>query len=143
MELTLIKEREESGWGYSYLRKWLPDCFGIPCGKHDKQQAILQVLRELKIIHQRVASNMGRATGWTLGKRARARMAGDHTDDWKKTDLSAESLQRRGQATALLEGTNYQMQLRERERRMKGSTPGPARTLYALPHDASTEFLPS
>ena len=116
VELTISKEREESGWGYSYLRQWLPDKFAIPCGKKDKQRAILQALRELKIICQRVAPNIGRATGWTLGRRAKARIAGDHTDNWKETGCSTETLQQQEKVKHLLDGTQYTEQRGEGRR---------------------------
>ena len=50
VRLTQIKESEGKGWGYAYLKKWLPDNFGIKCGKQAKQAAIFKSLRDLRII---------------------------------------------------------------------------------------------
>jgi hypothetical protein len=76
VNLTLLKEREGNGWGYKYLAKWLPAVFHIPCSKKEKQQQVFQALQRLKIIKVSVAGKKRRATQWTLGDRARARMEG-------------------------------------------------------------------
>jgi hypothetical protein len=74
--LTMLKEREGNGWGYKYLAKWLPEMFAIPCSKKEKQQQVFQALQRLKIIKVSVPGKRRRATQWTLGDRAQARMEG-------------------------------------------------------------------
>jgi hypothetical protein len=76
VHLTLLKEREGNGWGYKYLAKWLPAMFDIRCSKKEKQQHVFQALQRLRIIKVSVPGKKGRATQWTLGDRARARMDG-------------------------------------------------------------------
>jgi len=48
--LTQMKEAERKGWVYAYLRQWLPDNFGIKCGKQAKQAAVFKSLVDLRII---------------------------------------------------------------------------------------------
>jgi|GEM_PF-2761642 len=76
VNLTLLKEREGNGWGYKYLASWLPAMFDIPCSKKEKQQHVFQALQRLKVIKVSVSGRTGRATQWTLGDRARARVEG-------------------------------------------------------------------
>ena len=92
VQLTIVKEREENGWGYGYLKSWLPGNFGIPCRKKAKQAGIFQALRDLRIIRQRVASNRHRATGWTVGRRAKARLDGDYTENWRKANVQKSEI---------------------------------------------------
>ena len=78
VKLTQIKQTEGKGWGYAYLKKWLPDNFRIKCAKQAKQAAIFKSLRDLRIIRMVSEGKKGRATRWALGSRVLARLDGDH-----------------------------------------------------------------
>ena len=78
VRLTEIKQTEGKGWGYAYLKKWLPDNFGIKCGKQAKQAAIFKSLRDLRIIRMVSEGKKGTATKWAMGSRVLARLDGDH-----------------------------------------------------------------
>ena len=75
--LTKEKDSQGKGWGYAYLKKWLPDNFGIPCGKQAKQAAVFKALVDLRIIRVLSKGKKGRATRWALGSRVLARLDGD------------------------------------------------------------------
>lgn len=73
VNLTLAKEREESGWGKEYLLKWMKDKFPeIKCAKDEKRLKIIKCLEAEGIIK---ATHRGRAgmyaTHWTLGREAK------------------------------------------------------------------------
>ena len=67
--LTQVKEAENKGWGYAYLKQWLPDNFGIKCGKQAKQAAVFKSLVDLRILRVLSKGKKGRATRWALGSR--------------------------------------------------------------------------
>jgi hypothetical protein len=112
--LTMLKEREGNGWGYKYLAKWLPKMFDIPCSKKEKQQQVFQALQRLKVIKVSVPGKKGRATQWTLGDRARARMEGK---TWVQE--SREELEQSWEEGKLLLDWNQE---REEEGEEEGST---------------------
>lgn len=71
VSLTEQKQAEGKGWGYAYLKQWLPDRFGIPCGKQAKQAAVFRALLDLEIVEVEKKGRKGRATHWRLGARSR------------------------------------------------------------------------
>jgi hypothetical protein len=77
VKLTQIKESEGKGWGYAYLKKWLPDKFGIKCAKQAKQAAIFKSLKDLRIIRELSHGKKGKASRWSVGSRVLARLDGD------------------------------------------------------------------
>jgi hypothetical protein len=79
--LTQTKDAEGKGWGYAYLKQWLPDNFGIPCGKQAKQAAVFKALVDLRIIRVLSKGRKGQATRWVLGSRVLARLDGDDSQD--------------------------------------------------------------
>ena len=79
--LTQTKDAEGKGWGYAYLKQWLPDNFGIPCGKQAKQAAVFKALVDLRIIRVLWKGKKGRATRWVLGTRVLARLDGGGRQD--------------------------------------------------------------
>jgi hypothetical protein len=81
VELTRAKQAEERGWGYAYLKAWLPDNFGIPCAKQAKQAAVFKALVDLRIIKALRKGKKGQATRWALGTRVSARLDGDESQD--------------------------------------------------------------
>ena len=74
VRLVQLKEVEGRGWGYAYLKRWLPDKLGIPCGKQAKQAAVFRALVDLKILEVDKKGRKGKATLWTLGARAAERL---------------------------------------------------------------------
>ena len=76
-----VKEFEGKGWGYAYLKQWLPDNFGIKCGKQAKQAAVFKSLADLRIIRVLSKGKKGRSTRWALGSRVLARLDGDDSQD--------------------------------------------------------------
>jgi hypothetical protein len=81
VELTKTKEIEGKGWGYRYLKQWLPDQFGIPCGKQSKQAAVFKALIDLRIIRVVSKGKKGQATRWRHGSRVLALLDGDDAQD--------------------------------------------------------------
>jgi hypothetical protein len=81
VELTRMKEIEGKGWGYKYLKQWLPDKFGIPCGKQSKQAAVFKALIDLRIIRVVSQGRKGQATRWTHGSRVWALLDRDDAAD--------------------------------------------------------------
>jgi hypothetical protein len=81
VELTKTKEIEGKGWGYQYLKQWLPDKYGIPCGKQSKQAAVFKALIDLRIIRVVSKGKKGHATRWTHGSRVLALLDGDDAQD--------------------------------------------------------------
>jgi hypothetical protein len=79
VKLTQIKESVGKGWGYAYLKKWLPDNFGIKCAKQAKQAAVFKSLKDLRIIRELSKGTKGRATKWSFGSRVLARLDGDNS----------------------------------------------------------------
>jgi hypothetical protein len=79
--LTQTKDVDGKGWGYAYLKQWLPDNFGIPCGKQAKQAAVFKALVDLRIIRVLWKGKKGRATRWVLGTRFLARLDGGGRQD--------------------------------------------------------------
>ena len=79
--LTQVKDAEGKGWGYAYLKQWLPDNFGIKCGKQAKQAAVFKSLVDLRIIRVLSKGKKGRSTRWALGSRVLARLDGDDSQD--------------------------------------------------------------
>lgn len=114
VNLTFLKEREGDGWGYKYLAKWLPAVFDIPCSKKEKQQQVFQALQRLKVIKVSVSGRKGRATQWTLGDRAKARVEGV---PW--VQQSRDELEQSWQEGKLLLDWNTE---REGEEEVDGST---------------------
>ncbi len=100
--LTAAKDREERGWGYEYLKKWLPDNFGIPCSKRSKLAAVFQSLEDLRIIRVLHPARKGRATRWAFGARVEARLAGDVTEQWKVVEDEDAAEERRERKRRLL-----------------------------------------
>jgi hypothetical protein len=78
VKLTRTKTFENKGWGYAYLKQWLPDNFGITCAKQSKQAAVFKSLVDLRIIAVVSKGRKGNATRWALGSRVLARLAGDN-----------------------------------------------------------------
>jgi hypothetical protein len=101
VQLTVAKEKAERGWGYEYLRKWLPDNFGIACSKREKQAAVCRALVDLGIIKVLYPGRLGHATRWTFGARVVARMAGDMGDDWKIVEDEEVARERRDRRARL------------------------------------------
>ena len=81
VRLTQVKDAEGKGWGYAYLKQWLPDNFGIKCGKQAKQAAVFKSLVDLRIIRVLSKGKKGRSTRWALGSRVLARLDGDDSQD--------------------------------------------------------------
>jgi hypothetical protein len=79
VKLTQLKEAEGKGWGYAYLKKWLPDNFGIKCAKQAKQAAVFKSLVDLRIIRVVSKGKKGKSTLWALGSRVLARLDGDES----------------------------------------------------------------
>jgi hypothetical protein len=144
VKLTQIKDSEGKGWGYAYLKQWLPDNFGIKCAKQAKQAAVFKSFVDLRIISVLSKGRKGKATRWALGSRAVARLDGDngryeevsHTQ--KREDLSW-MVEREWELSPWddLEGEG------ERERRMglllyvPFLTPSPTIALWPLPKTTS------
>jgi hypothetical protein len=82
VELTTKKQAENRGWGYAYLKTWLPDNFGIPCGKQAKQATVFKALVDLGIIRALSKGKKGQATRWAHGSRVIARLDGDESLDY-------------------------------------------------------------
>ena len=78
VKLTTMKDSECKGWGYAYLKQWLPDNFGIKCAKQAKQAAVFKSLVDLRIISVLSKGRKGKATRWALGSRVLARLDGDN-----------------------------------------------------------------
>lgn len=91
VKLTIIKEREESGWGYDYLPSWLEPTFGIKCKDNTKLSLIFKTLIELKIIKKRIEPHPGFATCWALGARAFARLEGNTGSFDEKVEINKEA----------------------------------------------------
>jgi hypothetical protein len=79
--LAQVKEAGRKGWGYAYLKQWLPDNFGIKCGKQAKQAAVFKSLVDLRIIRVLSKGKKGCSTRWALGSRVLARLDGDDSQD--------------------------------------------------------------
>lgn len=88
VSLTRAKDAEGKGWGYAYLKQWLPDNFGIKCGKQAKQAAVFKALVDLRIIRVLYKGSKGRATRWALGSRVLARLDREvsHDETSQKTE---------------------------------------------------------
>jgi len=73
INLTLVKEKQESGWGKEYLMKWMQVHFPeIKCAKDEKRQRIIKTLKEIGIIKAVFPGRQGMyATHWTLGNLAK------------------------------------------------------------------------
>jgi hypothetical protein len=94
VKVTQKKDSEGKGWGYAYLKQWLPDNFGIKCSKQEKLAAVFKSLVDLRIIGVLSKGRKGKATRWALGSRVLARLDGDNrryetvTDTEKSEELS-------------------------------------------------------
>ena len=69
INLTLNKEKQESGWGKDYLKVWMEDEFPIiKCAKPLKRHKIIKCLQDFGIIKVVIKGVKHRfATFWTLG----------------------------------------------------------------------------
>lgn len=124
VKMAWTKEQFHQGWGYGFLKTWLPEKFGIPCAKPKKQQDVLKALKHLKIIQEYgKAVPKVRATIWHLGQRARARIESDLETDFELTDPNSEvSVQKFKEGMAVLAGLEEELPLslrRKRERKRK------------------------
>jgi hypothetical protein len=86
VRLTQTKDSEGKGWGYAYLKHWLPDNFAIKCAKQAKQAAVFKSLKDLRIIGVVSKGRKGKATRWALGSRVLARLDGDNRSFETVTD---------------------------------------------------------
>jgi hypothetical protein len=84
VRLTRAKDADGKGWGYAYLKTWLPDNFGIRCGKQAKLAAVFKALVDLRIIQVVSKGRKRQATRWALGSRALARLNGQ---PYEETDV--------------------------------------------------------
>jgi hypothetical protein len=89
LTLTQTKYSEGKGWGYAYLKQWLPDNFGIKCAKQSKQAAVFKSLVDLRIISVLSKGKKGKSTRWALGSRVLARLDGDHRRYEEVTDTES------------------------------------------------------
>lgn len=122
VKLTTLKAEFNQGWGYNFLKTWLPEKFGIPCAKPQKQQDVLEALRVLKLIQEYAKPvPKKRATIWHLGHRALARIDGDIVTEFELNDPSSElSVQRSKEGMELLKGCEETLPantMNERKRR--------------------------
>lgn len=91
VKLTTLKAEFNQGWGYNFLKTWLPEKFGIPCAKPKKQQDVLEALRVLKLIQEYAKPvPKKRATIWHLGHRALARLDGDVETEFEVNDPGSD-----------------------------------------------------
>lgn len=91
VKLTEVKARRNHGWGYAFLKSWLPKQFGIACAKPKKQQDVLIALKRLKLIQEYgKAIPKQRPTIWHLGQRALARLDGDILTEFELNDPDCE-----------------------------------------------------
>jgi hypothetical protein len=106
VKLTTVKAEFNQGWGYNFLKTWLPEKFGIPCAKPKKQQDVLEALRRLKLIQEYAKPvPKKRATIWHLGRRALARIDGDVETEFEVNDPSSElSILKSKEGMELLKG---------------------------------------
>jgi hypothetical protein len=72
INLTLNKEKQESGWGKDYLKVWMENEFPmIKCAKSEKRHRIIKCLEDYGIIKVVIKGVKHRfATYWTLGYQA-------------------------------------------------------------------------
>ena len=72
INLTLNKEKQESGWGKDYLKVWMENEFPmIKCAKSEKRHNIIKCLEDYGIIKVVIKGIKHRfATYWTLGRQA-------------------------------------------------------------------------
>lgn len=123
VQWTYLDEVRNRGWGYAFLKKWLPNNFGIPCSKAEKQQEVLLAFRRLRLIQVFGEPSKGHATTWHLGHRGHARINGDLDTTWPLEDVNShESLARREDGLRLLGGCTDTLPLskgRKRGRKKK------------------------
>ena len=124
VKLTQIKAHYHQGWGYAFLKKWLPDKFSIPCAKPQKQQDVLAALRRLQVIKQlAIPVPRVRATIWELGQRATARIDGDLITEFvlnnPDNEVSTRKLEEVMQALPGIEDSPLYVAALKREKRKK------------------------
>ena len=90
INLTLNKEKQESGWGKDYLKVWMEDEFPmIKCAKSEKRHKIIKCLEDYGIIKVVIKGVKHRfATYWTLGYQSQITIGVEDVSDF----VTSESL---------------------------------------------------